>query len=428
MITRNFLITLFVLLAGLTTGYFAASGTRDFSKIKALEPEPQPMQWMVEWNILGASSAVLSNTYYTTRNQSQHEIDEGLEAVKGAIDMKDHILDYYWQFFMNYYRWIDTGDPKAKVSFKLAMGQFKSVLSYHKEKYKDGPNTSGMDFTEAETGIAVAENTASSVRWARVIIVVIIFLLVMGIPGFVRDRAHRRFAGSLYFDVNFRPYTITSLSAYHGTRRLAILMVVLYVLGLAVFSSFTSLLFPLSLGVSGLLYVFGLALLFNSGRDLFKIVVSLMAPKMIIMVALLFMVAIRGPIYFWYNIWVSEMFKLIFLSVFVMLIFRKFQIYVVMGRKWSRRNAAGSVASVCFVLGFQLLLVGLALHFFGIEESLAAFNDDLLVLPGGLSRFGGITTHLGIPAGLPVWTICFSLGLTAISLPVFLLNRQVRKD
>ncbi|MCK5135848.1 MAG: hypothetical protein KAR19_08700 [Bacteroidales bacterium] len=92
---------------------------------------------------------------------------------------------------------------------------------------------------------------------------------------------------SRYFDAVFRPYQITRLRAYHGTRRLAVLMVVLYILGLTVFSSFTSLLFPLCLGILGLLYVFVLSLLFNTGRDLDRIVVSLMAPKLIIMALVL---------------------------------------------------------------------------------------------------------------------------------------------
>ena len=83
---------------------------------------------------------------------------------------------------------------------------------------------------------------------------------------------------------------------------------------------------------------------------------------------------------------------------------------------------------VCLVLGFQLLLAGLVLHIFGLEESLTAFNNELLVLPGGLFRIMGITTHLGIPAELPIWIICFASGLTAVSLLVFLLNRRVRID
>ncbi|MCK5135849.1 MAG: hypothetical protein KAR19_08705 [Bacteroidales bacterium] len=57
-------------------------------------------------------------------------------------------------------------------------------MKFHKEKYEDNLNTLGMDFEEAERGLAVAENTASSVRWARVIVAMALFLLVLGIPLF----------------------------------------------------------------------------------------------------------------------------------------------------------------------------------------------------------------------------------------------------
>ncbi|MCK5135847.1 MAG: hypothetical protein KAR19_08695 [Bacteroidales bacterium] len=78
------------------------------------------------------------------------------------------------------------------------------------------------------------------------------------------------------------------------------------------------------------------------------------------------------------------------------------------------------------VLGIQLLLAGLALQLFGLEESLTAFNNELLVLPGELSRIMGITTHLGIPLELPVWIIYSASGLTAVSRLIFLFNRRVR--
>ena len=78
-------------------------------------------------------------------------------------------------------------------------------------------------------------------------------------------------------------------------------------------------------------------------------------------------------------------------------------------------------------LGFQLLLAGLVIWITGLEKGLTAMNNEMLILPTGLSKILGITTHLGIPLQLPVWIICFGGGLTLVSLLVFFLNRRIRK-
>ena len=325
---------------------------------------------------------------------------------------------------MNYYHWLETGDAQAQSSYKIAMGQFKAVLDYHHQKYEGNLNTLGFDFEEANSGIKVIEHTPDTVRWARVVIVIILFLLVMGIPGFVRDRAHRKFAGSLYFDALFRPYLISRLSAYHSSGRFAFFMVILYVMGLVIFSSFTSVLFPLCLGGLGLGFAFTLSFFLKRGRDYGRILITIMAPKLIIVVLLLALVAVRGPMFFWYQFWVSALFKSIFIIAFILLLFRKFQIYFILGRKWSHRNNPGSVSQVFLVWGIQLLLVGLALEFFGLEESLTALNNELLLLPGGLSKIMGITTHLGIPLQLPLWIIYIAGGISGLSFIMFLFNRK----
>jgi hypothetical protein len=179
------------------------------------------------------------------------------------------------------------------------------------------------------------------------------------------------------------------------------------------------------MGFLSLVFVLILALIMNTGRNLPKIFVALMAPKMIILSFILVIVAIRGPMYFWYQFWISDLFRLFFLSLFIMLLFRKFQVYIVMGRKWGHRNRTGAVAMVFMVLGIQLLLAGLALQLIGLEESLTALNNELLVLPGGLSKIMGITTHLGIPPELPRWIIFMASGLGGCSFLIFLFNRKV---
>ena len=261
----------------------------------------------------------------------------------------------------------------------------------------------------------MAEATPSSVRWAKVVVVLFVFLLILGIPGAIRDRANRSFAGTLMFNSIFRPHRISGANLYHGTRRLAFFLVSLYILALAIFSAFTSLLFPLFIGGLGLFFVLVLAALISKGKEMAKIVVSLMAMKVLMMSAILVVVAIRGPLFFWYLMWTSDLFKMLFFTLYGMLMFRKFQVYAILCRKWSANGTPAPVALVYVVLGFQVLLSGLALWIFGLERSLTALNNELLVLPAGLSKIMGITTHLGIPLQLPYWMVSFAAGLIVVS-------------
>jgi hypothetical protein len=440
-----------VMRSGLYIGEFARYD------VKALGLEPPPMLWIFEWDILGASSSVFSNIYYITREHFQEVLDEGFDAVQGAIELRSillgvrdrvtvhhtdfdrliasveyeielfKLLETYRQFFMYYYRWLDTGEASSRSEYKLALGQFKAQVRHHRDLYAGDLNTLGMDFQESDQGIRIAENTSLCTRWARILVVIALFLLIMGIPGFVRDRGYRKFAGVLYFDALFRPHRISDMDYWHGSRRLVVFLLTLYLLSMVVFSSFASLLFPLALGLLGLIDVAVLALLIHAGRKTVGVLVTLLAPRVFIMTFMMVLTAIRGPMYFWYHLWVSDLFRMIFLSAWFMLLFRKFHIYVIMGRQWGHRRSICSLAMVVIALGAQLLVAGLALQIFGLEKSLTALNNDLLVLPGGLSKIMGITTHLGIPQALPVWIIWFASGLLLVSGSVFVFNLLFRR-
>jgi hypothetical protein len=438
-----------VMKSGLYIGEFARYD------VKALGLEPPPMMWIFEWNILGASSSVFSNIYYITRNHFQEVLDEGRAAVRGSIAMKEELLeaqalvsrnreaygqlvaatdyqielfrllDYYRQYFMHFYRWLDTGDPGSSARYKLALGQFRAVMDSYEQHYAADLSTLGMDFEEVRAGLEVAENTPRSVRWARLCITVSLFLLLLGIPGIVRDRAGRRFAGSLYFDSLFRPRLISGLSLYHNSSRVAVLMVFLYLLALVVFSAFTSWLFPLVAGGLGMGYVLLLARWIRPARGYSRTLITLMGPRLLTMVLILFFVAVRGPFFFWYRMWVSDLFRLFFFALFIMLLFRRFQVYTLLAGKWSGRRAGFAPAAVFSALGLQLAAAGLLLQLFGLERSLTALNRELLVLPGGLSKILGITTHLGIPLSLPWWILSLGAAMLLITLPVHVV-RKVR--
>jgi len=262
------------------------------------------------------------------------------------------------------------------------------------------------------------------VRWARVVTVVLLFMLIMGIPRFIRDRGYRRFGGSLYFDALFRPHKISDLNAWHSISRLALTLFLLYVFGGVILSSFSSWLVPLVLGTLGLLPVLFLTLIMGNGRRSGEILVSLMAPKVLILAAILGIVAVRGPMFFWYHFWVSETFRALSMSVFVMLIFHKLHVDAVLARKWSHRNRRGAASMVGMALSLQFLLCGFLLWVCGPEKSVLTLNGDLNLLPPGGSVSPGIASWLGESRGLPGRLMIFAGMFLAINLLVFLFNRK----
>lgn len=446
-------------MAGLSAGYFAFRMCKGSPAFKVQEsgftrwPASASASDTTFHHFYG-SSQELSHIYYALKSDFQEVVDGGTRALKEASSQRDELLalrdtasldpeqfdrqiesleyktellrmlDYYTHYFMHYYRWIDTGALPSSVSYKLSMGQFRATVAYHREKYEDKANPSGMDLEELMDGTRVTRQTNRAVRWARVLTVVLLFMLVMGIPRFIRDRDYRRFSATLYFDALFRPHKISDLHAWHSIGRMAAALIILYLFGGVILSSFSSWLFPVVLGSMGMLPVLFLTKVMDQRRKSREIVVSLMAPKVLIMLTVLVVVAVRGPMYFWYHFWVTPLFRALFLSVFVMLIFHKFHVNSVLARKWSQRNRRGAAAMVGMAFGIQLLLAGVLLQAFGLEESLIALNRDLLLLPGGGPGHTGITGWLGWPQDLPIWVIALG-GIThIISLLVFLFNKN----
>lgn len=458
MITRNALISILVLLAGLCTGYFASRATggspllsmddTEFSHWLGTADRPDTSSLRFY-----GSSVELSHMYHHAKSDFNEVVGSGVVSLREARVQRDRLLfsrdtatsdleeynrliaeleyktellrllDYFTNYYMHYYRWIDTGHLPSAVSYKLAMGQFRATVSYHQEKYKETPNPRGMDLEELLVGTHVAGQSDRSVRWARVLTVILLFMLIMGIPRFIRDRDYRKFAATLYFDAIFRPNKVSDLNAWHSIARMGVALIVLYLFGGVVLSSFSSWLLPLVLGALGLLPVVFLALLINNNRKNIEIVVSLMAPKVLVMIVFLGVVAVRGPMFFWYHIWVSELFRTLFLAVLTMMVFHKFHVHMVLIRKWSHLNRSGAAALLGMAAGLQCLLGAIFLKVFGLEKSLQALNRDLVLLPGGSRDMLGIADWMGLSPEFPDRLIVISGIILIINTLIFLIKR-----
>ena len=97
---------------------------------------------------------------------------------------------------------------------------------------------------------------------------------------------------------------------------------------------------------------------------------------------------------------------------------------MVLARKWSHRNRRGAASMVGMATGLQLLVIGILLFAFGMEESLLALNSDLLLLPGGGSDNPGIAGFLGLSSEFPGMAIVIAGIILVINLLVFLFNKR----
>jgi hypothetical protein len=142
------------------------------------------------------------------------------------------------------------------------------------------------------------------------------------------------------------------------------------------------------------------------------------APLLLLFGVLLAPVAVRGPGFFWYRFWTDQGFRTVLISVLVVLAAWLLAAVFVRQRAlgWPARTAVGSIL---LALGAPLLILATLLQGFGLERALTALNNEMAILPRGLSLTLGISTHLNIPSQLPLQLI--SLGIVLLSIGAFLL-------
>jgi len=393
-ITRNSLHAILVLLAGLCAGYLLSRGATTLQE-RWLTEIPESYSKL---EIPDASLANLSVLYAHHKDQLREVLEQGSALVRetalqtrGPEQQKElailRVKDYYNQFYLNYFNWLDTGDGRSAVQYKLALGQLRATLDYTMENQGEDPLIAPVKHENIEYFTRIVEQSGRSIRWSRVMVVVMLFLLLMGIPRLIRGIGYRRFAACLYFDAIFRPHHISDLNGWYSTRRMAAAFLGLYLFSWVVFASFVSWRIPLIAGTLGLLPV-ALYTLFsrssgNTGNHGAQLL-SFMAPKMLLLIPVLGIVAQRGPGFFWFRLWEPDAYRMIFLALMGMLIFHRFRIYVILIRKWTHRSRLASLALLVLAISIQLLVAGILILSFGPEEILSTLNRELLLLPDTL--------------------------------------------
>jgi hypothetical protein len=86
------------------------------------------------------------------------------------------------------------------------------------------------------------------------------------------------------------------------------------------------------------------------------------------------------------------------------------------------RSRLAAAANLLLALGTSLVVLGAAILPAGLEQALTNINDQMAVLPLGLSRILGLTVHLDIPLALPNYLIGLGLALATSGLVMRLLR------
>jgi hypothetical protein len=138
------------------------------------------------------------------------------------------------------------------------------------------------------------------------------------------------------------------------------------------------------------------------GRDPYALWAVLGGVVLLRSALLLAVLAVRGPGHLWLRFWTAPAPRSAYVVVAVALFGWLFAATVLVLRHsygLRRRRAVGVTLAAA---GVPLAVLGALVAGIGLERALTAWNDQLALLPWGLSRILGITVYLGIPTSVPL--------------------------
>ncbi len=420
---------------GLYVGPFAAQ------RVFALGLEPPPMMWIFEWDILTGDSGVLDLVYAVSRDRLADAIAGGDRAVAAAERMRDVVsrapsagwrdpvlrdhlvrtLDYevdllttlsaYRTMILRHAEWLDTGSAQAEQEWTAARARFETAATTHERRWAGDVDLPAYNLTAARLGMERADCDPAMAWLARLLLVLVVGWLAVGALG--RGRFSAPAARALWV-AGTRPWRAAEVARELG-RLDRILLVGVPVAALAASRLVqTWFLAPAHLAVVAVGWLaLGLVLaLALRRRDPWPVLAAVGGAVLLRVTLLTAVLAPRGPGGYWFGFWTDPAAR----TAYVVVSFALFG-WVLVATAWSLRpelGRAGGAWTAVAVVGTALLAIGSLVGAIGTERALTVWNDQLALLPWGLSRILGITVYLGIPTELP-W---YAAGLGALVLLV----------
>jgi hypothetical protein len=420
---------------GLYVGPFAEQ------RVFALGLEPPPMMWIFEWDILTGDSGVLDLVYAVSRDHLDEALASGERAVSAALRMQDAVdhapasgwrdpalraelrrtLDFevdllttlaaYRTMVLRHAQWLDTGSADAQDQWSTARARFETAATDNERTWAGDLDLPAYNFEAARLGMEHADRDPAMAGLARVLLALVVGWLAIGALG--RGRISRPAARALWV-AGTRPWRAGEVTeGLTRTDRLLVLGVPVAALAVSRLVQ-TSLLAPahVALIAVGWLSLAGVLALVLRGRDPWPVIAAVGGSVLLRVVLLSAVLAPRGPGGYWFAFWTNPAAR----TAYVVVAFALFG-WVLVAAALSLRPQLGrarAVSTALAVVGLALVAAGVLVGLIGTERALTLWNDQLALLPWGLSRILGITVYLGIPTDLP-W---YAVGLGVIVLLV----------
>ena len=390
--------------------------------VRALGLEPPPMMWIFEWDIVSGDSAALDSIYAVSRDRLDAAVTEGDDAIALAGRMRELIgatdpagwrdpalrqrfvdaLDYevslfetlgaYRTMVLRHVQWLDTG--AARTEWLAARGRYEAARDRHVQRYRGDVDLPAYNFTAADLGLARADRDVTMAWLARGLLALMSLVLALGttrVPG--RTALRALWTGAT------RPWRLSRLDLQPSTvDRMVVVAVPAFAIGLsrAIHTWFAA--------PAHLVLVLGAWLVFAGAlrlldRDPFLLWAAVGGAALLRTVLLLGTLVLRGPGHYWFEFWTDPAARSVYITVaFAAFCWVFVAAWLVLRERHGRRPATGRVL---VALGLPLVVLGAGVAALGLERALTLWNDQLALLPWGLSRILGITVYLGIPPSLP---------------------------
>lgn len=428
--------------------------------VKALGLEPPPMMWIFEWDIVTGDSAALDSIYAVSRDDLESAIADGPAAADVAAGMRDQVaatapgmwhspelyesfvgaLDYetdllgtlsaYRATVLRHVQWLDTGSATAYDQWRQAEREYRAARDEHVARYAGNVDLPAYSFTAADLGSARADRDPAMAWSARALLVGVLLLLLLGsgwgqrvlrVPGAAALRA--------MFVAATRPWRLAAVPAATArTDRIVVwaLPALVLVVSRCVYTWFAA---PAHLVVTlGAWLVLALVLRLVVGRrDPFHLWAALGGVVLLRTVILLVALAIRGPGRYWFGFWTDPGSRTAYITVAFAAFAWLFVVVAVVLRRVYGLGSGRAAGATAVAGGLTLAVMAGGVAIIGLEQALTVWNDQMALLPWGLSRILGITVYLGIPPELPAALAVVGLVVAAVGgVPALLARRPAR--
>lgn len=436
--------------AGLYIGPFADR------KVFAIGLEPPPMMWLFEWDIVTGDSAVLDVIYAISRDDLDVAIADGqlaLDAVTRMRDllaatdatawkpgMRDEMLaavDYeqstlgvlgaYREYFLRFAQWHDTGSSDAYAAWTDALARYRTLAAEHLATFTGDVQRPPLMLQAADLGLARAERDLPMAWAARILLGLCVLWIGLGIAA--RSPRVRRVPGAAaacaMLTAATRPWRAVDAVRDLPRRERVLLIAVPAVALVASRGILTWFGAPAHAGTMLAAWaVFALVAVLAARRvSIWPVVATLGGVALLRVVLLTAVLAPTGPGGYWFGFWTDPTRR----SVYVTFAFALL-LWLVVAAAWTlavqfggRRATGVGLSGVGAAIGGIAVFTGLV----GAETALTVWNDQMGLLPWGLSRILGITTYLDIPPETPWVAAAFGGALLAVGLVLALPRRRV---